>query len=118
VRISVLYRNDHERPLTDPVPEIGGRWFVLRIYSGDYCDPIGGTWFDPQKLPRFVLRARMFFMPFIAWRWPFSKAGYAGFKLFGVDSPAYKNWLPLEEVYEGSQACCFSLRPFAGLVKR
>lgn len=41
------------------------------------------------------------------------RVGYAGYKLYGVDSKHYKTFLPPEEVYVGSQACHFSIRPFA-----
>ena len=52
------------------------------------------------------------------WRWPgTNRGGYLGFKLYGVDAEAYKNWISPEEVYEGSQAVCLTVRPFANLVK-
>jgi hypothetical protein len=115
VKVEVLYRNDPERPLTDPLPEREGRRLIVRVYRGDYCDPMFDRdgWFGAGK-PKAVLRGWLLWMPFIAWRWPFSaRAGYFGFKLYGVDSPVYKTFLPPEEVYDGSQACHFSVRPFA-----
>lgn len=113
MKIATFYRNDPERGDTDPLPELGGRKFVLRVYSGDVCDPFFGNWFTPPW-PKFVLRFKFQFLPFVAWKWPFTnKAGYIGFKLYGVDAEAYKNWLPADEVYPGSQAVCFSVRPFA-----
>lgn len=115
MKVNVLYRNDPERGLTDPLPEVGGRKFVFRLYSGDVCDPYFGNWFTPPW-PKFVLRFRFPFLPFVAWKWPFmNRLGYIGFKLYGVDADAYKNWLPAEEVYAGSQAVCFSVRPFASV---
>jgi len=61
---------------------------------------------------RFYLRWPV--LPFISWR--FGKhAGYAGAKIWGVDSPSYKHWLPESEVYAGSQAIMFSIRPHANL---
>lgn len=114
MKVEVLYRNDPERPLTDPVLEPGARAFVLRVYRGDFLDILGGAWFDPTRPPWRVLRAKLAFMPFIAWRWPGTKrGGYFGFKLYGVDSPNYRTFVHPSEVYEGSQACCFSFRPFA-----
>lgn len=120
MRVVCHYRNDPERELTDPLPELGGRRFIFRLYSGDWLDPIGiGTnWFEPP-FPQHVLhlRVRWPILPFIAWRWPFTKrGGYLGFKLYGVDVPVYGQWLcPPEEVYPGSQAVCLTARPFANL---
>jgi len=115
VNVDVIYRNDPERPLTDPVLEPGGRRFVVRVYRGDFLDIIGGTWFDPAKPPRKVIRARLPVMVFVAWRWPdfMRKSGYCGFKLYGVDSDNYKKFIDQAEVYVGSQACHLSFRPFA-----
>lgn len=119
MKITILYRNDTERPLTDPLPELGGRKFIFRLYSGDICDPVLGTlfgyqWFGPNY-PKYVWRTTTKVpLPFIAFKWPFiNKACYFGFKVYGVDSEAYKNWLPPEEVYDGSQAVCLTIRPFA-----
>jgi hypothetical protein len=113
------YRNDPERPLDDPVPELNGRAFVFRLYSGDWLDPIfswGSNWFK-KPYPKRVLHLRVSLpvLPFIAWRWPFSnRAGYLGFKRYGVDAQEYKEWLcDPAEVYEGSKALCLSCRPFA-----
>lgn len=58
MKVTCHYRNDPERGLTDPLPEVGGRRFVLRIYSGDVCFPLLGTafgekWFEPP-FPRYV----------------------------------------------------------------
>lgn len=121
MKIKTLYRNDPERGLTDPLPELGGRKFVFRIYSGDWLDPIlswGSNWFHPPY-PKTVLHVNvpLPILPFIAWKWPFiDKAGYFGWKLYGVDAPAYKEWLcDPAEVYNGSQAVCLSFRPFATL---
>ena len=159
MKVNVRYRNDPERGLTDPLPEIGGRRLIVRVYSGDYCDPFGDPdgWFGSEK-PRVVLRAKLSCMPFIAWRWNMlswlvypgllvavlsvalasqalavvglvlsvlglvailagDRAGYIGFKLYGADSDAYRSWMKEGDVYEGSQACHFSIRPFANLTK-
>lgn len=115
MRIICHYRNDPERPPLDPTPEAGGRRFVFRLYSGDVCRPVFGQWFGP-RYPRFVIRffCRWPVLPLIAWRWPFlERVGYVGFKPFGADSEAYKNWMKPDEVYAGSQALCPSIRPIA-----
>ncbi len=119
MKVRALYRNDPERPLTDPLPELGGRRFVFRIYLGDYCDPFCDPdgWFGP-KVPRISVRVNLPWLPlpFLAWRWGNTgRAAYIGFKLYGVDSDNYKGWLPASEVFEGSQAVHFSLRPFANI---
>lgn len=121
MNVQVLRRNDPTRPLTDPIPdETRGLVFVHRVYAGDYCDPLFGNWFTPPW-PRVLLRWTVKRAHFFAWQIPFSFSpgwptyvwrGYIGFKLYGVDSPAYKNWLPSHDVFDGSQALCFSLRPF------
>lgn len=122
-------RNDPERGLTDPVPELNGRKFIYRIYSGDICDPVGAgnNWFK-EPFPTRVWRTYCKYpiLPFIAWVWPAwmskifpglkDRVGYMGFKLYGVDSPEYKKWpvgIKPEDVYDGSQAVCLSIRPFA-----
>lgn len=118
MKIDTLYRNDPERPEMDPVLELSGRAFVLRVYRGDFLDILGGTWFDPTKPPWKVLRSWFRYMPFIAWRWPFTtRGGYGGFKLYGVDSDNYRTFpgVKAEDVYVGSRACCLSFRPFANL---
>lgn len=121
MKVSVLYRNDPERPLTDPLPEPGKRRFVLRIYLGDYCDPFRDPdgWFG-RALPVIIIRVNLPWLPlpFVAWKWPFvNRAAYIGFKLYGVDSDRYKDWLPAHEVFDGSQAVHFSVRPFANIAK-
>jgi len=55
---------------------------------------------------------------FIAWRFN-NRSGYAGSKVYGVDSPVYKTWLCApEEVYDGSLAMCLTIRPFANANKK
>lgn len=124
MKITCHYRNDPERGLTDPVLEKTGRRFVFRLYSGDWLDPIhislfkSGNWFNPpfptNVIHRFV---KWPVLPFIAWKWPFmDKAGYLGFKLYGVDNDVYSQWLTTQDqIYDGSQAVCFSFRPFASI---
>lgn len=117
MKVRCLYRNDLERPLTDPLPELGGRRFVFRLYFGDLLDPLRDPdgWFGPA-LPRVVLRFRWALLPFVAWKWPLlDRAAYIGGKLYGVDSEAYVPWAGRENVYAGSQAMCFSFRPFANI---
>lgn len=119
MKVGVIYRNDPERVLEDPVLEIGGRRFVFRVYEGDYCDPFVDPdgWFGPTP-PKILVRLRLSWMPFVAWRWPFTKRGaYVGFKLYGVDSENYRLMLPDADVFVGSMACHLSIRPFANLEK-
>jgi len=123
MKVTVHYRNDPERDLTDPLPDHGGRNFIMRLYSGDVACPLFGTlfgefWFHPphpKKLIRFNTKWPV--LPFISFRWPFTeRACYIGFKLYGVDAPVYADWLcAKEDVFKGSQALCLTLRPFANL---
>lgn len=41
------------------------------------------------------------------------KGGYSGTKIYGVDDPNYAAWAGAENVYPGSLAMHFSVRPFA-----
>lgn len=103
--------NDRDRPLYDPLPERNG--LVLRFIRGDLCDPMDGQWFGP-RWPARVIRWRFerLPIPFLAWKFgPW--LGYLGAKVYGVDSPAYLNWMPARDVYAGSFAFCLSARPFA-----
>jgi len=104
------YKSDSQQ-LTSPFPASNG--FLFRLYSGDVCDPYIGNWFKP---PYFKYVIRLFckypVLPYFAYR-AGNRAGYVGFKLWGVDSDAYKNWLPADEVYNGSTALCLTCRPFA-----
>lgn len=116
MQVTVISRNDPGRGLTDPIPdEVPGLVWVHRVYAGDVCDPMLGNWFAPPW-PKVLLRWQAKAAHFFAWQVPLGFGyvwrGYAGFKLYGVDSPEYKNWLPSWDVYNGSQALCFSLRPF------
>lgn len=119
MQVKCLYRNDPERDLDDPVPELGGRRFIFRIYQGDWLDPFlswGSNWFHPPY-PKYVLHVWLPIAFFIAWKWPFvNRAMYLGWKRYGVDAPEYKEWLCKdmpEEVYDGSKALCLSCRPGA-----
>ena len=119
MQVTCHYRNDKERPLVDPLPELGGRSFIFRLYSGDINQPVSLTagWFEPP-FAKYVWKkfVKLPILPFIAWRWPFTtKGGYCGFKLYGVDSPAYKLWMNPDDVYDGSQAVHLSIRPSAQL---
>ncbi len=125
-----LIRSSHpDAPLTEPWPQQRG--LCWRVLSGDYLDPMLGDWFDADHPPRVVLRGRLHRALFVSWRIPlllWTWRGYAGFKVYGVDSPAYKEWAPCNHVYgavtvpapdgggntiNGSMALCFSLRPFS-----
>jgi len=121
MKVKILYRNDPERSDTDPLPELGGRKWIHRIYTGSICDPeYGSDWFGPKYPTRANIKETTDECHFYAWKWPFiDKAGYFGWKLYGVDSEAYKNWPQMDpkEVFEGSQALCFTCRPFADISK-
>jgi hypothetical protein len=110
------YSTHPEQPLTKPFLSSNGLFIEFR--GGDVCDPVqiglfGGKWFEPPY-PKHVWRwfCRYPLLPFISWRLG-GKGGYIGFKAYGADSPAYKNWMNPDDVYDGSQALCLSIRPFA-----
>lgn len=82
----------------------------LRLLAGDVMDPVGGQWFGPNY-PRNVIRLHcpVPVLPFVSvglGRFGF----YAGFKVYGVDSPNYREWMPAGEVFNGSRAMCLSIR--------
>lgn len=112
MKVQLIYSNRPEFSLTTPFPADNG--VLVRFMRGDVCDPYldPDGWFGPKR-PAFTFRyvARIP-LPYLAWR--FGKhAGYIGWKCYGVDSEAYKGWLPPEDVYPGSQALCLTARPFA-----
>ena len=85
-----------------------GVTFALRW--GDVCHPLGqGDWFKPPYFSR-VLRFWSYFpLPFISWNlWGWK--GYLGAKVYGADSEEYKNWMNVNDVYDGSIAIQFSAR--------
>lgn len=94
--------------ITNPKRSVWGITFALRW--GDVCHPLGqGDWFKPPYFSR-VLRFWSYFpLPFIAWNF-WGWRGYLGAKVYGVDSPAYANWIPASDVYDGSKAIHFSAR--------
>jgi len=95
--------------ITNPKRSVWGVTFALRW--GDVLHPLGdGDWFRPPYFSR-VLRfyCPLSMLPFVAWNlWGWR--GYLGAKVYGADSPDYKNWMPAEDVYDGSQAIQFSGR--------
>jgi hypothetical protein len=108
---------DKNHPVTDPFPSKNG--FFLEFRGGDFCHPLdNGDWFKPpyfKHVWRFFLRWPL--LPFLSWK--FGKhGGYIGAKAYGVDSPDYKNWLPEDEVYDGSEALMIGIRPHANLDKQ
>jgi len=114
MRITRGLSTNTTQPATAPFPLSSGIFMELR--GGDICHPIGsGDWFKHPYFKR-VFRAfcRWPVLPFISWRFG-SKGGYIGAKIYGVDSPEYKNWLPEKDVFEGSQAIMLSIRPFASM---
>ena len=114
MKIELLYSNRPEQSLSDPFPASNG--FLFRLLKGDVCDPYldPDGWFGPQK-PAFTLRFWSSIpLPYFAYRFG-KRAGYIGFKAYGVDSEQYKGWLSASDVYPGSQALCLTCRPFATL---
>lgn len=103
---------DPQADWTTPYPT-GRVGLKLRLLGGDVCDPYwlgnGGSWF---KLPAPRLLIKFFSwlpLPYVAigiGKWGM----YLGWKVYGVDSDAYKQWLPASDVYPGSQAMCLTIR--------
>lgn len=84
----------------------------LFLRGGDVCDPKDGDWFKPPW-PKIVVRRWVPnpTLPFLCLK--IGRFGfYVGWKVYGVDAPEYKNWLPPEEVYVGSLALCLTARTF------
>ncbi len=108
------WSNKPDRTMLATLMEESG--FLIEFRGGDVCDPFGGTWFDPDRLPRYVWRT--FFkracLPWISWRLG-PAGGHIGFKAYGADSEDYKHWMNRDDVHAGSQALCFSIRPFASV---
>jgi hypothetical protein len=109
--VRVFQFTTHDQPLTDPKRSTFGITLALR--GGDVCHPLGaeGKWFEPPYFDRFLrFWCPIPILPYLAWNL-FGWRGYFGAKIYGVDSPAYKNWPGLaDEVYDGSQAIHFSGR--------
>lgn len=126
----------------DPIASWGSNWFhppypnsVLRLsmslwYSAfHFSFFVAFLWFLSGVTPSAPVEKFFYFVGwlvgvvgllftpgyFIAFKWPFiDRCFYAGWKVYGVDAPEYKEWLcPAKEVYEGSKALCLSVRPFA-----
>jgi len=107
VRVHQIISKDEG--ITNPKRSTFGITFALRW--GDVLHPLGteGNWF---KEPYFTKVLRFYSyvpLPFIAWNL-FGWRGYCGMKIFGMDAPEYKYWMPTEDVYPGSQAMQFSAR--------
>ena len=113
------FSTDNNQSLTSPFRDRNGIFIEFR--GGDFCHPdfwhpfSGGQWFappffNPLRMMRFFLKWPI--LPFISYRFG-NRCGYFGAKAYGVDAPAYKNWLPPRDVYIGSTAIMFSARPFA-----
>ena len=72
------------------------------------------AWPYVSLTPAFLCNPGMF----ISWRFG-NHGGYIGAKAYGVDSPEYKKWPAMKnlqhEIYDGSQAIMFSVRPHATL---
>ena len=117
------FSTDKDQPSTSPFRDRNG--IFLEFRGGDFCHPdlwhpfSGGKWFtepffNPNRVTRFFFKWPLF--PFISYRFG-NRVGYAGAKIYGADAQAYKRWLPPSDVYEGSQAIMFSIRPFAKVDK-
>lgn len=128
--VNLLRSNYPDAALTEPWPQPRG--LCWRVLAGDYLDPMFGDWYNPDSPPRLVLRGRLRRALFVSWRFGRWR-GYAGLKVYGVDSPAYREWAPCNHIYPqtrvpnldgstltlpGSQAMCFSLRPFSTIPKQ
>lgn len=114
---------DRQRELLDPLLE--RKWSIyFELRGGDILDPVqigGNNWFKPPY-PKRIWRAfcRWNILPFLAWRFN-TRGGYVGFKAYSADGneyPAYREWMPAEDIGPGSRALCFSARPFADMVKQ
>lgn len=95
--------------ITNPKRSTWGVTFALRW--GDVLHPLGdeGNWFKPPYFTRILRFYSYIPLPFITWNlWGWR--GYLGAKVYGADAPEYKNWMPSEDVYVGSQAIQFSGR--------
>jgi hypothetical protein len=95
--------------ITNPKRSTFGVTLALRW--GDVLHPLGsdGNWFKPPYFTSILRFYSYIPLPFISWNlWGWR--GYLGAKVYGADSDAYKNWMPAEDVYEGSQAIQFSGR--------
>lgn len=85
----------------------------LFFRGGDVCTPRNGRMLQgppwPTKVWRFYCKLPV--LPFLCVR--LGRFGfYAGFKVYGVDAPEYKNWLPASDVYAGSLAMVLTFRAF------
>lgn len=95
--------------ITNPKRSTFGITLALRW--GDVLHPLGqeGNWFKPPYFTRILRFYSYVPLPFVAWNlWGWR--GYLGAKVYGADAPEYTNWMPVEDVYEGSQAIQFSGR--------
>lgn len=96
-------------------PKRGPVGVTLALRWGDVLHPRGkGDWFKPPYFNRVWRFYCWLPLPWITWNlWGWR--GYVGAKIFGVDSPAYREWPAMTgmkpEVYNGSQALMISIRP-------
>ena len=94
--------------ITNPKRSTFGITLALRW--GDVCHPLGsGDWFNPPYFNKVLRYYSYLPMPFISWNL-FGWRGYLGAKVYGADAEAYKNWMNVNDVYDGSQAIQFSGR--------
>jgi len=95
--------------ITNPKRSTFGITFALRW--GDVLHPLGqeGNWFKPPYFTEILRFYSYIPIPFLSWNlWGWR--GYLGVKVYGADALEYLNWMPAEDVYDGSQAIQFSAR--------
>lgn len=120
MNVTIVRTNHPDHPITKPFPPANrfGCGLLIRWVAGDRYDPhvIAKDWYSPPW-PVDYVRERIPEdepMLYFAWRlWGWS--GYIGAKVYGFDLPEYRNFpgVTTEDVYEGSQAFCLTVRPFA-----
>lgn len=131
MKVQVIYRNDPERELYDPLPEKPG--VIFRVMKGDLVWGAFGGWLKPPY-KRLIVRWLDFPipLPFFAWRtgwrvkpvsWRLWRSdswdywtGYVGAKVAVFDRnlyPQYTRILPLCDLRAGSMAMQPSIRPGA-----
>ncbi len=108
------FTNSPSPPQNYPYPK-STFGIILGLRGGDVIQPLGeGNWFEAPYF-KDVLH---FYLPIPLIPWFSIRIGkfgfYIGAKAFGVDNEPYKNWLPPEEVYDGSIATMLCSFRFTG----
>ena len=113
---------DKQEEWTTPFPDNHNFGIKLRLVGGNILDPIFGwklkegyspdtkpNWFNSRPAHLMNIYCPVACLPFFSigiGSWGM----YCGWKVFGVDSESYKDWLDPSCVYNGSQAVCLSIR--------